>query len=147
MNKYIVISCAFLYGSLLQATPPFVTTFVNTTAINIHFKLHYSDNKGSNSDNRNLTEDVAMAQSYQVVNFDTSKLVSIELSSPDRDNYGNFYESSQQELPIKKEAQTYIIKLQKVDSNDEDFQMRARQKIICELAEPQAAPLKNVNKA
>ena len=131
--RKIILSTLFLSCSLLQADP-FVTTFVNTTNLNLELELRFSDNSTT-------TKGISMSQSYQVVNFDTKKLISVIFNSSDRDKNGNFYEQLNKNFTAPKATETYNIALQMVPAHDvpasqgtEAFKMPDLQKITCEIA-------------
>ncbi len=132
MKKYLMVFWAFLCGSLIQANPS-VTTFFNTTKANINLELHFSNN-------RIEQKDIAIDQSYQVVNFDTKKLSSVIFSSLDRDKNGNFYEQLNQSFAVPTTDVQYNIALQLVPAHmiaaatgTDAFKMPDSQKIICTL--------------
>ncbi|MDP3788086.1 MAG: hypothetical protein Q8Q60_02050 [Candidatus Chromulinivorax sp.] len=138
-RKYIVLVSLFVSHACVQAAP-FVTTFVNSSMININLELHFSDETIAQ-------KGIAMSQSYQVVNFRDKILKSVIFSSLDKDKNGNLYGQLQQEFKIPTEDITYNLALQDVPAHTvaagigtDSFEMPASQTIMCTVA---PAELKN----
>lgn len=130
--KYKMLAALILLHGTVQAHS-FITTFVNTSLININLELHFSDNSIAN-------KGIAMSQSYQVVNFDNKVIKFIQFSSLDKDKSGNFYGQLKQDFAAPKADTTYNISLETVPSHiipagdgHEEFQMPESQKIVCNL--------------
>lgn len=133
MKKSIIVSLLIVVSTSMHAAP-FVTTFVNTTSININLELHFSGQQIMN-------QIIAMSQSYQVVNFDDKRLQSIVFSSKDKDKNGNYYGQLTQDFTPPQTDVTYNLSLQDVPAHTvaasagtDAFEMPATQKIICTLA-------------
>jgi hypothetical protein len=131
--KKIVAVIVLLFGFYLQPTA-FVTTLINKTGVNIKAQLHFSDSSIEN-------KGIGIAQSYQVVNFDTKKLESASFTSNDKDKNGNLYTQLDQKFVAPTGHVSYEILLQDVGSHKvpagrgtESCMMPATQKIICHLA-------------
>ncbi len=132
-QRYIILSFLVVMSACVQAAP-FVTTFVNTSSININLELHFSDHNISK-------KGIAMSQSYQVVNFDDKIVKSVIFSSLDKDKNGNLYGQLDKEFQTPKADVTYNLALQDVPSHTvaaahgtDAFEMPASQVIICTVA-------------
>lgn len=132
-TRKIILVVMILCSSLVQASP-FVTTFINTTDINIHLELHFSDNSIA-------TKGIALSQSYQVVNFDNKTIVSVIFNSPDKDKKGNAYGQLDKKFTTPVADTTYNIALQVVPAHEvpagpgtDAFKMPDSQTIMCDIA-------------
>lgn len=121
-----------LLGSYAQASGV-VTTFKNFTDLDVKLEVHFSDNTISD-------KIVSMAQSYDVVNFNNKRIVSIIFSSVNKDKNGNLYGQLDQTFPKMTKNSVYTIGLQDVPAytvpaaqGTEEFQMPATQAFICTL--------------
>lgn len=128
----MLMALILLHGTV-QANN-FITTFVNTSQININLELHFSDNSIA-------SKGVAMSQSYQAVNFDNKIITYVKFSSLDKDKNGNFYGQFKQDFTRPTADTTYNINLQTVPSHTipagdghEEFQMPESQTIVCNVA-------------
>ncbi len=135
MKNRLILSAFFISSSLVYAAP-FVTTFVNTTEININLELHFSDKSMT-------SKGIAMKQSYQVVNFNDKILASLLCSSDDKDKNGNFYGQLDQKMVVLTDDVTYNIALQTVPAHTvaagegtQSFEMPDSQTIICTQVQP-----------
>ena len=127
-----------LAHSLFLQAFPFVTNFVNTTQTTIDLELHFSDKSV-------VTKGIAMAQSYQVVNFDTKIINFVIFNSPEKDKNGNLYGQLNKKFAIPKADLTYTMALQAVPAHQvaagvgtDAFEMPDSQKIVCDI--PSALP-------
>jgi len=132
-SKKIIFYTILLLSSLVQASP-LVTTFVNTTKMNMNLKLRFSDHSIVN-------KGVSMAQSYQVINFHDKMIESVIFSSSERDRKGNFYSELNKKIKKATSNETYNIALESVPAHEvpagpgtEAFTMPESKKIICNLA-------------
>ena len=131
MKKIIIVGC-FLMHAYVQSVA-LVATFVNNSGVNIQAQCSFSDHTIEN-------KGIGIAQSYQVVNFDTKSLNTILLNSPDKDKNGNLYAQCHQNIPSFKDHVTYEITLEKVPAHKvvaavgtEEFMMPVSEKIVCTL--------------
>ena len=132
MSKKLIFFTVFLLSSLVQASP-FVTTFVNTTKINMHLKIYFSDNSVVN-------KGLSMSQSYQAVSFYNKMIKSVVFSSSERDKKGNFYRELNKKFKKITSNETYNIALESVPAHKvpagpgtEAFKMPESKKIVCNL--------------
>jgi hypothetical protein len=145
MKKNIVLMVLFLLHTCVQADP-FVTTFVNTSMININLELHFSDNSISK-------KGIAMSQSYQAVNFKDKVVTSVVFTSFDKDKNGNLYGQLEQKFVAPTVDVTYNLALQDVPAHTvvagigtDAFEMPASQTIICTIAPAQVKNDNDTNK-
>lgn len=131
MKKIVAITVLFFWFDLQPTS--FVTTLINKTGVNIKAQLHFSDSSIEN-------KGIGIAQSYQVVNFDTKMLQSASFTSTDKDKNGNLYSQLDQKFTVPTTHVSYEISLQDVGPHKvpagrgtESFMMPATQKIVCNL--------------
>lgn len=125
--------CLIAIFATSYTTGAIVTTFVNSTQLDIKLEIRFSDDSTT-------TKFVSMAQSCEVVNFDNKRIISIVFSSENRDQNGNFYTSLQQYFPKFTKNLVYRIGLEDVPAHTkpatthtEAFEMPATQMITCTL--------------
>jgi len=128
--KKLMISLLLCVTSYAAAVSQ-VTTLLNDTGVNLHVVLYFSDNSIQQ-------EDMSMAQSHQIVNFDTKFLKSATISSPDKDKNGNLFGQLEQKFTAPKGNENYTISLKKVPAHHvaatQDmpaYMMPATQTIVC----------------
>lgn len=131
MKKIITAIIIFLSCSLHASGV--VTTFINSTDIDISLEIHFSDNTIVN-------KIVSIGQSYDVINFSDKKIVSILFNSNNKDKNGNLYQQTEQKFPTKIKKSTYIIGLRDVPAHivpaaqgTDEFQMPLTHAITCTL--------------
>lgn len=135
IQKYIRSSLMmfgiFLVHAHLDALPV-VTTFLNKSGINVNLLVRLQDKSV-------VTKGIAIAQLYEVVNFPRSEIVSIAISSFDKDKNGNLYRPLKEtKLPRATDNITYEITLKDVPAYQvaaidgmEAYTMPASQEIVC----------------
>lgn len=112
-----------------------VTTFTNSTQLDIKLEIHFSNNDI-------IEKIVSMAQSYQIVNFEDKKIDYIIFSSHNKDKNGNMYQELQKNFSPSDKNTVYIIGLKNVAAytvpaaiGTEAFEMPTTQAITCTLEE------------
>lgn len=134
MNIKKIMSMVIIFISSYAAASGVVTTFTNSTQLDIKLEIHFSNNSI-------ITNIVSMAQSYQVVNFDDKKIDYIIFSSHNKDKNGNMYQQLKQKFSKPVKNIVYTLGLKNVPAytipasiGTESFEMPATQAITCALA-------------
>lgn len=131
MIKKTVLCLSMICISSYLVASGMVTTFVNSTQLDIKLEIHFSD--------ANITKKIiSMAQSYQVVNFKDKKIEYIIFSSDNKDQNGNLYTDLRQNFSIHEKDSKYVIGLKTVPAytvaaalGTQPFDMPATQAITC----------------
>jgi len=129
MKKIMMIMLVFV-TSYVHASGV-VTTFVNSTDLDVKLEVHFSDNT--------ITDKiVSMAQSYDVVNFNNKRIESVIFSSVNKDKNGNLYGQLNQKFSKSIKNSSYTIGLKDVPAykvpaaqGTEEFEMPATQAFTC----------------
>lgn len=131
MNKKNLLFLSIMFISSYTIASGIITTFVNSTQLDIKLEVHFSDSS--------ITKKIiSMAQSYQVVNFKDRKIDYILFSSDDKDNNGNMYNELRQNFSIEEKNSVYTIGLKDIAPykvpaalHTEAFEMPTTQAITC----------------
>lgn len=131
MIKKSILFLPMIFMSSYLAASGMVTTFVNSTQLDIKLEIHFSD--------ATITKKIiSMAQSYQVVNFKDKKIEYIIFSSDNKDQNGNLYTDLRQNFLIQEKDSKYVIGLKTVPAykvaaavGTKAFDMPVTQAITC----------------
>ena len=131
--KKLMVMTAILGSFLSLQGSGIVTTFTNSTQLDINLEIHFSDKSI-------LNKIISMEQSYQIVNFVEKSIQYIVFSSQNKDKNGNLYGSLKQNFPKQLKNSTYVVGLQDVPARTvpagpgtEEFEMPATQALTCTL--------------